>query len=210
MLFINRHDAGNQLGEALLSRYKDKDIVVYAVPRGGVVVAAQIARALHAPLDLIFAHKIGHPDNPEYAIGAVSESGFLVGYSLNDFDQDWLEWEKEDQIKEIKRKRSLYLKDRPYISPENKIAILVDDGIATGLTIEAGIKELKSRHPSKIVVAIPVSPKSVSELIKGMVDEVVGIEIEDEQFLGAVGAYYHEFNQVEDQEVIEILKSQNN
>lgn len=207
MFFKNRQDAGRQLS-LLLKEYKNTPVVVYALPRGGVVVAAEISRFLNAPLDLIFARKIGHPYQPEYAIAAISESGHLMGSSrepLLSFGNEWLEREKANQMKEIKRRREKYLKARKEISVQNKIAILVDDGIATGLTMQVGIKELKDRHPKKIVVAVPVAPKRTASLIKEMVDDYVGIEIDDADFLGAVGAYYEEFKQVEDEEVIEIL-----
>ncbi|CDR34826.1 phosphoribosyltransferase [Criblamydia sequanensis] len=210
MFFENREDAGSQLSQ-LLKKYKNMPVVVYALPRGGVPVAAEIARFLEAPIDLIFAHKIGHPYQPEYAIAAISESGHMIGPSLEiseSIGNDWLEMQKTDQLNEIKRKREKYLNGRKNISVENKIAILVDDGIATGLTMIVGINELKDRHPKKIVVAVPVAPRRTSNLIKTMVDDFVGIEVDDYDFLGAVGAYYKEFNQVEDDEVIEILNSE--
>lgn len=210
MFFKDRQDAGRRLSQ-LLKKYKGQDVIVYALPRGGVVVAAEIAAFLNAPLDLIFAHKIGHPYQPEYAIAAVSESGQMIGPSkelLGVAGKEWLENAKESQINEIKRKREKYLKDKQVIPVKDKIAIIVDDGIATGLTMQAGIKELKNRHPKKIVVAVPVSPKSTAELIKTMVDDFVGVEIEDYDFLGAVGAYYDQFRQVEDEEVIKILNKE--
>lgn len=209
MFFENREDAGRQLSQ-LLKKYKNMPVVVYALPRGGVPVAAEISRFLEAPLDLIFAHKIGHPYQPEYAIAAISESGHMIGPSLEiseSLGNDWLEMQKADQLNEIKRKKEKYLKGRKNISVENKIAILVDDGIATGLTMIVGINELKDRHPKKIVVAVPVAPRRTSNLIKTMVDDYVGIEVDDYDFLGAVGAYYKEFTQVDDDEVIEILNS---
>lgn len=209
MFFKNREDAGRQLSQ-LLKKYKNMPVVVYALPRGGVPVAAEISRFLEAPIDLIFAHKIGHPYQPEYAIAAISESGHMIGPSLEiseSLGNDWLKQQKTDQLNEIKRKREKYLKGRKNISVENKIAILVDDGIATGLTMIVGINELKDRHPKKIVVAVPVAPRRTSNLIKTMVDDFVGIEVDDYDFLGAVGAYYKEFNQVDDDEVIEILNS---
>lgn len=209
MFFENREDAGRQLSQ-LLKKYKNMPVVVYALPRGGVPVAAEISRFLEAPIDLIFAHKIGHPYQPEYAIAAISESGHMIGPSLEiaeSLGNDWLELQKTDQLNEIKRKREKYLKGRNNISVENKIAILVDDGIATGLTMIVGINELKDRHPKKIVVAVPVAPRRTSNLIKTIVDDFVGIEVDDYDFLGAVGAYYKEFTQVDDDEVIEILDS---
>lgn len=210
MFFKNRQDAGSQLSQQL-QKYKNTPVVVYALPRGGVAVAAEISKFLHAPIDLIFAHKIGHPYQPEYAIAAISESGHMIGPSpelLNSVGNEWLEREKTHQIQEIKRKREKYLKGRKEIPVENKVAILVDDGVATGLTLQVGIKELQDRHPKKIVVAVPVAPKSVANLIKAMVDDFVGTEIDDYNFLGAVGAYYDEFNQIEDKEVVEIMSFQ--
>lgn len=209
MFFKNRQEAGRQLSQ-LLKEYKNTPSVVYALPRGGVAVAVEISKFLHAPIDLIFAHKIGYPHQPEYAIAAISESGHMVGPTqelISSLGNEWLEQQKAHQINEIKRKREKYLKERKKISVENKIAILVDDGIATGLTMQAGIDELKDHHPKKIVVAVPVSPKSTAKLIKAMVDDFVGIEIDDCDFLGAVGAYYEVFNQIEDEEVIRILHS---
>lgn len=185
--------------------------MVYGLPRGGVVVAAEIAQFLHAPLELIFAHKIGHPYQPEYAIAAISESGHVVGSSrvLETLGSVELEREKQHQLAEIKRKRSLYLQEKKDIPIEGKIAIIVDDGIATGLTMQAGILELRDRHPKKIIAAASVAPKSTAELIKTIADEFVGMAVEDYKFLGAVGAYYDEFAQVEDEEVIKILRECN-
>lgn len=208
MRFINRREAGKILGR-LLEKYKDQNAIVFALPRGGVVVADEIANILHAPLDLVLAHKIGHPYHPEYAVAAVSESGHVVGshHELHSLGKEWLEQEKERQMAEIRKKRELYLKDKKEIPLKDKIAIIVDDGIATGLTMQAGIMELKGKHPKKIVVAVPVSPKATAELLNTMVDEFVGVVVPDDySFMGAVGAYYSDFDQVEDDEVIAILK----
>ena len=204
-IFKNRQDAGKQLSE-LLSHYKDKNVIVYALPRGGVDVAAEIAKFLHAPLDLLFAHKICHPYQLEYAIGAVSENGYIIGEELKLFDSKWLEAAKKHEIQEMKRKRDLYLKGRKSLDAKEKIAILVDDGIATGRTMEVGIMELRAHNPEKIVMAVPVAPRSTFDALAEIADEAAAIEVpKDENFLGAVGAYYREFNQVEDEEVIAIL-----
>lgn len=211
--FRNRRDAGKQLCP-LLEQYQGKDVIVYALPRGGVPIAAEIAAFLHAPLDLLFAHKISHPDQPEYAVAAVSESGHLIGSpeELSTLHPTWLEQEKHHQLKEMERKRNLYLKGKKDHPLKGKIAILVDDGIATGLTVLVGIEELKDRLPKQIVVAVPVAPESTANLIRSRVDALISVEIpEDGDFLGAVGAYYQTFNQVEDSEVIALLhRFQNN
>lgn len=206
MLFRDRRDAGRQICQ-LLKKYQGQEAIVFALPRGGVVVADEIAHFLHAPLDLILAHKIGHPYYSEYAIAAMSEDGQLIG-NMNEvlpLGKNWLDKERESQFAEFKRKRKLYLKDRPQLPLDNKIAIIVDDGIATGLTMQAGILELKRRHPKKIVVAVPVSPKDTADRLKPLVDDFVCPLIPSD-FIGSVGAYFADFPQVEDEEVIEILQ----
>lgn len=210
MTFRNRSDAGKQLAEAL-KQYKGQDIVVFGLPRGGVVTAAEIAKALNAPLDLLLAHKIGHPLQPEYAIAALSENGYLVGSprEIQSIDKRWFEAEKMRQMEEFKRKREMYLKGRKEIPVKDKIAIIVDDGIATGLTMQSGILDLKHRNPKKIIVAVPVAPKGTANLLKQQADEFVGLIVPDDyHFQGAVGAYYDDFSQTEDDEVIDILEHQ--
>lgn len=205
--FKDRQDAGEQLA-LLLAKYKGQDVVVYAIPRGGLAVAVEIAKFLNAPLSLILAHKIGHPYQPEYALAAISESGHVVGSSheLALVDQEWLEQQKQRQITEIKRRRESYCKGQKPIVPSNKIAIIVDDGVATGLTMQAGILELRGYAPQKIIAAVPVAPRSTLELLKTMADDAVAVQSpEDYEFLGAVGAYYHDFGQVEDETAMEIL-----
>lgn len=207
MHFKDRRDAGIRLGKLLLP-YRNEDVIVLAIPRGGIVLAHEIAKALGAPLDLIFAHKIGHPLQEEYAIAAISEEGYVVGHpeESQHISQEWLEKEKRKTLIEIQRRRQLYLQGRKKPALTNKIVILVDDGIATGLTLRAAILEAKHAKPKKLIVATPVSPKSTADSIKKDVDEFVALTIDpDAQFLGAVGAYYETFPQVEDQEVINLL-----
>lgn len=208
MNFKDRVEAGNLLAQALKA-YQGQEVVVYALPRGGVVTAFQVAKALKAPLDVLLAHKIGHPFQPEYAIAAISEGGYVVE-NVNEVasvDGEWYEKEKLFQMNEIRRRRALYLKGRESVKAQGKIAIIVDDGVATGLTMQATIKELRHQNPKKIVVAVPVSPKNTALFLKNLVDDFVGIEVpEDHLFRGAIGAYYREFPQVEDSEVISILE----
>ncbi len=210
MYFKNRTEAGKLLAKAL-RKYKNKNVVVCALPRGGVVVGVEIARELHAPLDLIITRKIGHPHQPEYAIAATAENGHVVGVQkeLESVDQEWLKEEIERQRREAKRRREKYLQGKAEIQVEGKIAILVDDGIATGLTMRVGILELKQRHPKRIVVAVPVVSKTTADLLKKEAGgEIVALDIpSDDVFLGAVGAYYDEFFPVEDEEVIAMLKT---
>lgn len=212
MQFKDRTEGGQLLAKKL-EQYRNKDVVVYALPRGGVVTALEIAKYLHAPLDLIITRKIGHPHQQEYAIAATAENGHVIGTQreLNSVDEGWLRDEIEQQRLEAKRRREKYLRGKVAIPVEGKIAILVDDGVATGLTMRVGIMELKHRHPQKIVVAIPVVPKSTAEVLKNEAGELVALAIPpDEQFLGSVGAYYGEFSPVEDEEVIAILSRYEN
>jgi predicted phosphoribosyltransferase len=209
MRFWNRAAAGKLLGAAL-EKFKGQPLVVYGLPRGGVVTAYQVALSLQAPLDLIICRKIGHPLQPEYAIAAITETGELVGnqQELSRVDADWLETEKIAQQKEAKRRRELYLAGRLQPTIKGKSAIVVDDGVATGYTIEAAIVALRHQFPKKIVVAVPVVTKQVAERLKQVADEVIALETpEDFEFLGAVGAYYQDFSQTEDSEVLEIMKA---
>ena len=209
MYFKDRPEAGRLLARAL-KKYKGKDVIVYALPRGGIVTALEIARYLHAPLDLIIARKIGHPYSPEYAIAAIAENGHIVSErgELASVDEKWLTEAIERERQEVTRRRKKYLKKIKEISAKGKIAILVDDGVATGLTLRVGIVELIHRHPKKIVVAVPVIQKSTANIIKAEADELVTLQRpSDDKFLGAVGAYYVHFPQVTDDEVISILQS---
>lgn len=206
--FVDRQEAGKSLG-ALLASYRGEDCVVYALPRGGVPVAWEIAKVLQAPLDLLFAHKISSVENPEYALAAVSEGGCLVEGRWGGISPLWLEQQKEKEIQEMRKKRLRYLKNRLPVSCAGKIAILVDDGVATGLTLEAGVRELRQRRPKKVVVAVPVSPLEVKERLASLADAFVAVLLPEEgEFLGAVGAYYQKFHQVEDAEVLACLENE--
>lgn len=206
MFFKNRTEAGKKLAQ-LLKSYKKEEVVVYALPRGGVVTAYEIAKALNAPLDLIITRKIGHPYQKEYAIGAVAENGhsILNKDALSDVSQEYLKKEIETQRKEAQRRRAVYLKGREPIECKNKIAILVDDGIATGLTMKVAIQELKAHYkPKKIIVAVPVTPKQIVDELKSEQVEFVVLKIA-EDFLGAVGSYYEDFSEVSDDDVVNLI-----
>jgi len=207
MLFHDRKDAGIQLAEAL-KKYKGEDVVVFALPRGGVVLGVEIANKLHAPLDLVITKKIGHPTNPEYAICAVAEDGEPIcnAFEVNKVDSVWFRDEVTRIRDEIKRRRKEYCGEIAAHNLEGKTAVIVDDGIATGFTMIAAIEEIKRRKSQKVVVAIPVTPYDTAQKLKTMADDLVSLDI-DEDYLGAVGAYYEDFGQVEDSEVISLLKS---
>jgi len=206
MQFKNRTQAGKELAQAL-SKYNNKDGIVYALPRGGVPLGVEVAKALHMPLDLIIPRKIGHPSNPEYAICAVGESGALVcnEAEVSRVDQEWFQQQVQAEREEARRRRTHYLKHRSSVPLKGKTAIIVDDGIATGFTMEAAIQDARQQRPGRVVVAVPVVPRDTMDRLRNEVDEVVALDI-PEVYLGAVGAYYDDFTQVSDEEVIEMLQ----
>lgn len=210
MDFNTRTHAGKLLAKTLAKfltkKYPDMDAVIYALPRGGVPLGFEIALALDMPLDLIIPRKIGHPLNPEYAIGAVTENGDTVRneVELAKLDPDWFEQELKEEMAEAKRRRECYLSGRKPVAAKGLLAILVDDGIATGLTMRAAIRDLKNRQPDKIIVAIPVIPSDAAKLLSSEVDDVVALQI-DPLFQGSVGSYYQYFHQLSDEEVIHLL-----
>lgn len=206
-MFFDRHDAGRQLA-ARLKHYTRSDAVVYALPRGGVPVGLEVAKALRVPLDLVVARKIGHPLNSEVAICAITEDGVRVCDELGEccIDEAWLASESKAQYTEAKRRRKAYSPQTSLCSANGKVAIIVDDGIATGLTLRAAIGSIKKYAPRKIIIAVPVSPYETSQVIRTMVDEFITI-IDDRYYKGAVGAYYEHFGEVTDREVIACLRT---
>ena len=204
-MFFDRYDAGQQLA-AYLHAYKGADAIVYAIPRGGVPVGSVIARTLHLPLDLVIARKIGHPYHPEAAICTVTETGerICVDHGLGGVDIEWIEHETERQRDEARRRRLVYKRSMPIRPATGKVAIIIDDGMATGLTMQAAIAAIAAERPAKIVVAVPVAPQCVAEELATHVDEVVTVRSE-RQFRNAVSAYYAHFPAVSDQEVMSVL-----
>lgn len=206
MRFKNRVEAGEKLACAL-SKYANQEGIVYPLPRGGIPLGVEIAKALNMPLDLIIPRKIGHPLNPEYAICALAENGELVcnEWEVSQVDPDWFQEKVNSEREEARRRRERYLGGREPLPVAGKTVILVDDGIATGLTMRAAIRDAKYHHPVRVVVAIPVTPKDTAELLRQEVDELVALDI-PEHYLGAVGAYYEEFPQITDEAVIAMLQ----
>jgi putative phosphoribosyl transferase len=209
MHFKDRVDAGRRLATAL-ENYRGKDVVVYALPRGGVVLGYEIARALSAPLDLIITRKIGYPGNPECALCAVSEEGRMIcdrsGISL--ISDDWIKSEAQKEIMEAKRRRETYLAGRQPLPAEEKVAIVVDDGVATGLTLLLAVQVLRDRHPRKVVVAVPVASEDAVEKLREVADELVVLEVPP--YFEAVGAYYQQFPQLTDEEVKALMRASGN
>lgn len=206
--FATREQAGAQLAIEL-KRHRHERPLVLALPRGGVPVAAEVARALKAPLDLILVRKIGVPWQRELAAAAVVD-GERHDLVYNDevmataqLRASDLEPQIAEALKEIERRRALYLKDRRPLPIEGSTAIVVDDGIATGTTVKAALKALQRRRPLKLVLAVPVAPASSIADLRQHVDELICLQ-QPEPF-GAIGYFYEDFHQVPDEEVIRLL-----
>lgn len=204
MSFKNRTDAGRQLAKAL-ARYKDQRPVILALPRGGVPVAAEIAARLDAPLDLVLVRKIGVPSQPELAMGAVVDGGSPIVVRNEEvieiigIDQAHFNAARDRELAEIERRRQCYLGDRPRLDIAGRVAIVVDDGVATGATTRAALRSVASRKPSKLVLAIAVAPAETITTLRQEVDDVVCLEAHEH--FRAIGLYYDDFRQVSDDEV---------
>ena len=203
----DRKEAGILLSK-LLEKYKNKNAIVLAIPRGGIIVAYEIAKSLKGKLDLVIPRKLGAPGNEELAIGAVTEDGTLVlnesAINFLQVDQNYLKNEIQNQISEIRRRMREYRGNKRKINLKNKIVIIVDDGIATGATIKAAILSVKNQKPKKLIVAVPVGPPDVIKELKNYVDEIYCLE--KPLFLQAIGNFYRNFEQVSDEEVKKLLK----
>ncbi|MCL6473378.1 MAG: phosphoribosyltransferase, partial [Firmicutes bacterium] len=195
-----------QLARRLEGKYRGSDAVVLAIPRGGVVVADEVAKALGLQLDIVIPRKIGAPGNPELAIGAVAMGESIINEPLVrelGIPREYIESEISRQLEEISRRRKLYLGDRAPIPLQGRIAIVIDDGLATGYTALAAIHAIKRQNPKKIVLAVPVAPSDTCARLAQEVDELICLEVHELFF--AVGQFYEVFDQVTDSEVIEIL-----
>lgn len=207
-MFADRGDAGRQLAEKL-QKFRAKNVIVLALPRGGVVTAYEVAHTLSLPLDIIAVRKIGHPNSPEFAIGAVDDQGTCIVDEVGAaaVNPTWFKTESTRQRKEAERRSTIYRQGRKPLNIDGKIVIIVDDGIATGLTIRLAVRVAKRQKPEKIIIAVPVAPpESVRALKEEGADEIIVLE-PPEEFMGAVGAHYSEFDQIEDKEVIRLLES---
>ena len=207
-LFVDRRDAGRVLAGAL-ERFRDQDPVVAALPRGGVPVAYEVARYLQAPLDVICVRKIGAPMQPEYGIGAVGEDGVRIVRSeelgMLGLDAETLEAIVRRESSELDRRTRLYRGGREPVSVAGRTVLLVDDGVATGGTAIVGARVLRGRGADRVVLAVPVAPPGTPGRLAEEFDEVVCVE-EPEGFFG-IGAFYADFGQTSDEEVIELLRA---
>jgi len=201
-MFKDRIEAGSLLAKKL-EKYKGQHGVVLAVPRGGVPLGYVVARDLNLPLELLLTKKIGHPENEEYAIGAASLTDRYVSPREN-FSADYIEKETERVRVRLREMKEKFIGDHHPESIEGKTVIVIDDGIATGLTLLSSINMLRRQKPEKIVIAVPVAPRKTLDKVSEQADEVVCLLV-PEDFYG-VGAFYEDFDQVSDEEVQYYLK----
>lgn len=206
-MFKDRVDAGIKLGLTLLES-NIEDPVVLGIPRGGVIVAVEVAKILKAPLDIAIARKIGAPFDKEYAIGAINSLGNVI---LNEasirelgISNDYIERSVKEELEEIKRRLSIYRGERDTIDIKDKSVIIVDDGLATGLTMLSVVKGVKAKNPKKTIVAVPVASY---EAVKRLEKEAEVIALYIPEYFYAVGQFYEDFRQTTDEEVIYALNS---
>ena len=206
MVFADRRDAGKQLAQKLMAYKGNPDVLLFALPRGGAVLGAEIAKALELPFDLVVTRKIGAPFNPEYAIGALAETGELIWNEAERqaTDKKALDRIVKDETEEAARRIKKYRQGRELPDMIGKTVILIDDGVATGLTIRAGVAAVKDKKPAKVVIAVPHGAKDSLDALRKEVDEVVVLY--EPEWYGAVGQFYENFPQTSDQEVLELLK----
>jgi predicted phosphoribosyltransferase len=204
-IFESRLDAARRLAQAL-GAYKGRNPLVLAIPRGAVAMGAEIARLLEGELDVVLVKKLHAPGSPEFAVGAVDESGwtYVAGYAASaGADQAYLAREKDAQLALLRRRRAQYTPSRAPADPAGRVAIVVDDGIATGASMIAALHAVRAKKPARLVCAVPVAPTESLEQIRPYADELVCLET-PEGFM-AVGQFYRHFEQVEDDEVVALL-----
>ena len=208
MIFEDRVDAGRRLAKRLEGYAHRADVLVLGVPRGGVVVASEVAMALGVPLDVFLSRKLGVPGQTELAFGAVSASGgrYLDEYILRTtgITNAQVEWITAEVRKELDRRASVYRGGRPPLDVSGKTVLLVDDGVATGASVYAAILALRQMEPARLLLAVPVAPASAWEWLRTVVDEIVCLDLPEP--FAAVGGFYRNFAQVEDVEVVRLLR----
>jgi putative phosphoribosyl transferase len=207
-MFHDREDAARRLAAKLRDR-KLHNPLVLAIPRGGVVTGAVLAQELGAELDIVLSRKLRAPDQPEFAIGAISEDGHIyLNPRVSDLfgpSEDYLDQERSHQLAEIARRKKLFRAVRPKASMAGRSVIVTDDGIATGSTMIAALQVVKTQKPGELIVAVPVAAPDRLEEIRRWCDDVVCLH--SPETFWAIGQFYDDFSQVEDEEVVEMLRS---
>lgn len=203
MFFADRLDAADKLATALAA-WKGSNPLILAIPRGAVPMGAALATALAGELDVVLVHKLGAPGNPEYAIGAIDESGWFFVADPNAADEAWLQRERAYRLEQLRQRRALYSPGRPPADPGGRIAIVVDDGLATGSTMLAALHAVHSRAPARLICAVPVAAQDSLKRVGRHADETVCLYAPRD--FQAVGQFYARFDQVEDDEVIACLR----
>jgi len=204
-VFADRLDAGRRLATAL-SAYRGRNPLVLAIPRGAVAMGAEIAKLLGGELDVVLVKKLHAPGSPEFAVGAIDESGwtFVAAYAARSgADEAYLARERAAELELLRRRRAQYTPARAPADPAGRIAIVVDDGIATGASMIAALHAVRAKKPARLVCAVPVAPPDSLAQIRPYADEVVCLET-PEEFM-AVGQFYRHFEQVDDDEVVALL-----
>jgi predicted phosphoribosyltransferase len=205
MRFRNREHAAQLLAESLSADYKNKNPLILGIPRGALPMARIIAEALGGELDVVLVHKLGHPDQPEFAIGAIDESGntYLAEWAT-ELPSEILEEEKQRQLAVLRRRRAQFTPSRPSIDPSGRITIVVDDGIATGSTMIAALRAVRAQKPQKLICAVAVASPEAARSIAREADAIVCLMAPAE--FSAVGQFFEDFAQVTDEEVATTLR----
>ncbi len=210
MFFKDRADAGKKLAEKLLAHANQKDTIVVGLPRGGVVVAFEVAKKLNLPLDIIVSRKIGMPGQPEFAVGAITADGkeifdqrLIQSFALERKD---LEKIIEAEKKETLRRMRVYRPGRAELNLKNKTVLLVDDGVATGMTMQATLLSARGLGAKQIIIAVPVIPQDQIKVLKRLSDEIIYLDAPVN--FGAISIFYKDFSQVNDDQVIKLMQTE--
>ncbi len=205
LFFSDRHDAGERLAAAL-SEYRNRgDVVVIGVPRGGVVVAAEVARTLSAPLDVVVVKKLGYPGNPEFAMGAAGPDDYYLNDEIaSTVPKEYIEEEIQQKQKEARDRVEMLRGAAPPIDVHGKTVIIIDDGVATGASMMMAVRLLRAKDPASVVVAVPVAPPEAVIALRSVADKVVAVSQPDSFY--AIGQFYGDFSQTSDEEARRLLE----